>query len=100
MIFSKNKRAIMGFLLLIVVICLMTVYFRWLKKSANKNQPQKLQQPKEMSSSPIIQETIPKSPIVTTPTISQTAGKCPADYIAKLEEEQTTRREKMFIITW
>lgn len=84
----------MGFLLLIVVICLMTVCFRWLKKSANKNQPQKLQQPKKMSSSPIIQETIPKSPIVTTPTISQTAGKCPADYIAKLEEEQTTRREK------
>lgn len=84
----------MGFLLLIVVICLMTVYFRWLKKSAKKKQPQKLQQPKEMSSSPIIQETTPKSPIVTTPTILQTAGKCPADYIAKLEAEQITRQEK------
>lgn len=84
----------MGFLLLIVVICLMTVYFRWLKKSAKKNQPQKLQQPKEMSSSPIIQETTPKSPTVTTPTILQTAGKCPADYIAKLEAEQITRQEK------
>lgn len=84
----------MGFLLLIVVICLMTVYFRWLKKSAKKNQPQKLQQPKEMSSSPIIQETTPKSPIVTTPTILQTAGKCPADYIAKLEAEQITRQKK------
>lgn len=84
----------MGFLLLIVVICLMTVYFRWLKKSAKKKQPQKIQQPKEMSSSPIIQETTPKSPIVTTPTILQTAGKCPADYIAKLEAEQITRQEK------
>lgn len=84
----------MGFLLLIVVICLMTVYFRWLKKSAKKKQSQKLQQPKEMSSSPIIQETTPKSPIVTTPTILQTAGKCPADYIAKLEAEQITRQEK------
>lgn len=84
----------MGFLLLIVVICMMTVYFRWLKKSAKKKQPQKLQQPKEMSSSPIIQEITPKSPIVTTPTILQTAGKCPADYIAKLEAEQITRQEK------
>lgn len=84
----------MGFLLLIVVICLMTVYFRWLKKSAKKKQSPKLQQPKEMSSSPIIQETTPKSHIVTTPTILQTAGKCPADYIAKLEAEQITRQEK------
>lgn len=44
--------------------------------------------------SPMIQETTPKSPIVTTPTILQTAGKCPADYIAKLEAEQITRQEK------
>lgn len=79
----------MGLLLLIVVIWLMTMYFKWVKKLARKIQAKKAQQ-SETAGVPR-QEADPISPILPMPEILPENGKYPKDYLKELDEAQAIR---------
>lgn len=79
----------MGLLLLIAVIWLMTMYFKWVKKSARKSQAKKAQQ-SETAGVPR-QEADPISPILPMPEILPENGKYPKDYLKELDEAQAIR---------
>lgn len=79
----------MGLLLLLVVIWLMIMYFKWVKKSARKSQTKKAQQ-SETAGVPR-QETDPISPILPMPEILPENGKYPKDYLQELDEAQAIR---------
>lgn len=79
----------MGLLLLLVVIWLMAMYFKWVKKSARKSQAKKAQQ-SETAEVPR-QEADPISPILPMPEILPENGKYPKDYLKELDEAQAIR---------
>lgn len=75
----------MGLLLLLVVIWLMTMYFKWVKKSARKSQAKKAQQ--SGTAGVPRQKADPTSPILPMPE----NGKYPKDYLKELNEAQAIR---------
>lgn len=79
----------MGLLLLLVVIWLMTMYFKWVKKSARKSQAKKAQQPR--TAEVPRQESDPISPILPMPEVLPENGKYQKDYLKELDEAQAIR---------
>lgn len=79
----------MGLLLLLVVIWLMTMYFKWVKKSARKSQAKKAQQ--SGTAGLARQEVDPISPILPMPEILPENGKYLKDYLKELDEAQAIR---------